>query len=262
MATGGDTPEKPPQGWFTDPFDVHEARWFSQGTPTALVRDGRTEAQDPPPESTWTGCLVPATEAAGSAPAPEPEGLGRTDSREPDNEPGGRFDLLGDPAPTGLVGEPTTTGLHATGLPVSPMTALSPATPRRMVSHRWMALGLAVGWTVLVAGVILSATTTTHAATGKVTTTRMLSSDPVGVVLFIGFLLVCCAVTGVGLFRRVRSDSDSSSKEGYAVAGILFVLGVLSLASIGLTLIILAFTLWVVARPMRRPRPLPGERVV
>ena len=46
MATGGDTPEEPPQGWFADPFDVHEARWFSQGTPTALVRDGCTESQD------------------------------------------------------------------------------------------------------------------------------------------------------------------------------------------------------------------------
>jgi hypothetical protein len=142
------------------------------------------------------------------------------------------------------------------------MTALPPLTPGRLVTYRWIALGLAVAWTVLVAALILSATTTTHSATGVPTTTRTLTSNPVGVVLFIGFLLACCAVTGVGLFHRIRSDSEASSKAGYAVAGILFVLGVLSLASIGLTLIILAFALWVVARPMRRPRPLPGERVV
>ena len=129
------------------------------------------------------------------------------------------------------------------------------------MTYRWIALGLAVLWTLLVTALLLSATTTARSSAGKVTTTRTLSSDPVGVVLFIGFLLVCCAVTGVGLFRRIRSDTESSSKSGYAVAGILFVLGVLSLASIGLTLIILALALWVVARPMRRPRPLPGERI-
>jgi hypothetical protein len=129
------------------------------------------------------------------------------------------------------------------------------------VTYRWVALGLAVAWTGLVAALILSATTTSPSGTGKVTTTSQLSSDPAGVVLFIGFLLACCAVTGVGLVRRIRTDSEGSSRAGYAVAGVLFVLGVLSLASVGLTLIVLALALWAVARPMRRPRPLPGERV-
>ena len=35
------------EGWFTDPFGRHEARWMSGDTPTDLVRDGRTEDHDP-----------------------------------------------------------------------------------------------------------------------------------------------------------------------------------------------------------------------
>jgi hypothetical protein len=45
------------EGWFVDPFDRHAARWFSDGTPTALVRDPGGESQDPPPEAAWTGDL-------------------------------------------------------------------------------------------------------------------------------------------------------------------------------------------------------------
>jgi hypothetical protein len=42
------------QGWCADPWDRYEQRWFSQGTPTGLVRTGGVEAQDeldgaPPP---------------------------------------------------------------------------------------------------------------------------------------------------------------------------------------------------------------------
>jgi hypothetical protein len=35
------------EGWYTDPYERHEARWMSQGVPSALVRDGRVEGQDP-----------------------------------------------------------------------------------------------------------------------------------------------------------------------------------------------------------------------
>ncbi len=38
------------EGWFTDPFGRHEARWFSQGTPTKLVRDHEVESYDDPPD--------------------------------------------------------------------------------------------------------------------------------------------------------------------------------------------------------------------
>jgi hypothetical protein len=37
------------EGWYRDPYLVHEDRWFSAGQPTQLVRDGGVEAYDPPP---------------------------------------------------------------------------------------------------------------------------------------------------------------------------------------------------------------------
>ena len=39
------------EGWYTDPFARHEARWFSDGSPTSLVRDGGATSTDPPPDS-------------------------------------------------------------------------------------------------------------------------------------------------------------------------------------------------------------------
>ncbi len=33
-------------GWHEDPFGRHEIRWFSQGDPTSLVRDGVAESHD------------------------------------------------------------------------------------------------------------------------------------------------------------------------------------------------------------------------
>ena len=38
------------EGWCTDPFGRHEARWLSGGSPTKLVRDGEVEAYDDPPD--------------------------------------------------------------------------------------------------------------------------------------------------------------------------------------------------------------------
>jgi hypothetical protein len=35
------------EGWYSDPFARHEARWMSQGNPTSLVRDGAVEGSDP-----------------------------------------------------------------------------------------------------------------------------------------------------------------------------------------------------------------------
>ncbi len=40
-------PTKRWEGWFTDPFERHELRWMSQGTPTPLVRDGNIKGSDP-----------------------------------------------------------------------------------------------------------------------------------------------------------------------------------------------------------------------
>ena len=41
------------QNWCLDPYGTHEARWFSRGIPTALVRDRGVESQDPPPDSAF-----------------------------------------------------------------------------------------------------------------------------------------------------------------------------------------------------------------
>jgi hypothetical protein len=53
------------EGWYVDPFGLHEARWISAGAPTALVRDGGVEAQDPPPNTPYVGQLA---ELAGTVP--------------------------------------------------------------------------------------------------------------------------------------------------------------------------------------------------
>jgi len=37
------------EGWYRDPYGIHQDRWFSAGTPTALVRDQGVESHDGPP---------------------------------------------------------------------------------------------------------------------------------------------------------------------------------------------------------------------
>lgn len=66
------------EGWYQDPFQRHEARWISDGTPTALVRDGEAESQDPPPSATFEGELEPLPD---SEPA-DGEDLLRADAAE------------------------------------------------------------------------------------------------------------------------------------------------------------------------------------
>jgi hypothetical protein len=43
--------EETEEGWYTDPYSRHAARWFSEGKPTKLVRDGVVESYDEPPDS-------------------------------------------------------------------------------------------------------------------------------------------------------------------------------------------------------------------
>ncbi len=51
------------EGWYKDPYRRHESRWISDGTPTALVRDGAVESQDPPPDEPITVGLERVAEA-------------------------------------------------------------------------------------------------------------------------------------------------------------------------------------------------------
>lgn len=47
------------QGWYVDPYGLHDRRWFSDGTPTKLVRDGDLESNDPPPDRPFEGSPEP-----------------------------------------------------------------------------------------------------------------------------------------------------------------------------------------------------------
>ncbi len=54
------------QGWYEDPYRVHEYRWFSAGRPSSLVRDGLTESNDPSPAQPYPGAPVPQSSGAKS----------------------------------------------------------------------------------------------------------------------------------------------------------------------------------------------------
>ncbi len=66
------------EGWYLDPFGRHEARWISDGTPTALVRDGEVQSQDPPPDAPIVSALerVPETPAADGGDLKRADGSG------------------------------------------------------------------------------------------------------------------------------------------------------------------------------------------
>jgi len=55
------------QGWYHDPYLVHEDRYFSAGQPTKLVRDDGLEAYDPPPAGPPKTELVAARHTEPSA---------------------------------------------------------------------------------------------------------------------------------------------------------------------------------------------------
>ncbi len=52
------------EGWYTDPYARHEARWMSESTPTDLVRDGEVEGHDPVPD----GPFIVIPESVGEDP--------------------------------------------------------------------------------------------------------------------------------------------------------------------------------------------------
>jgi len=66
------------EGWYVDPFGRHEARWISDGTLTALVRDSGTESHDPPPDAPYPGTLQPLADSS----RPDGGDLRRADEAE------------------------------------------------------------------------------------------------------------------------------------------------------------------------------------
>jgi hypothetical protein len=71
------------EGWYVDPFGTHAARWFSDGVPTALVRDeSGVESRDEPPTTTFQGDLEPVPEIDAS----NGDDLLRADSGDPGDQ--------------------------------------------------------------------------------------------------------------------------------------------------------------------------------
>jgi len=70
------------EGWYTDPFELHEARWMSQGTPTHLVRDDGVEGNDPPPNEPFK--VTPVGVSADSNGSCNPHDMRRADDAERD----------------------------------------------------------------------------------------------------------------------------------------------------------------------------------
>ena len=71
------------EGWYRDPYEVHTDRWFSDGNPTALVRDAGRESHDPPPNEPLTGPLVESDPIG----IPDADDLRRADSDEGSFDP-------------------------------------------------------------------------------------------------------------------------------------------------------------------------------
>jgi len=69
------------QGWHADPFGLHEHRYFSAGSPTKLVRDGKLEAYDEPPAEDWVPSLAVAV--GDSLTGTGPDGVGFSASPAP-----------------------------------------------------------------------------------------------------------------------------------------------------------------------------------
>jgi hypothetical protein len=58
------------QGWYHDPYGIHQDRYFSCGWPTKLVRDGGIETYDLPPDvPLQEGDLIPVEPCGGATPA-------------------------------------------------------------------------------------------------------------------------------------------------------------------------------------------------
>jgi hypothetical protein len=54
------------QGWYHDPYASHDDRWFSDGSPTSLVRDAGVESRDEPPGTPPPLPLVPVSDSPGA----------------------------------------------------------------------------------------------------------------------------------------------------------------------------------------------------
>lgn len=101
------------EGWYLDPYGLHEQRWMSGGKPTSLVRDAGTEANDVPPDKPPSNPLVRAPVVASA--------LGR-DFRRADDADTGPSPSLGSYADVALdrgavLNNPMAEGIISSGPP-------------------------------------------------------------------------------------------------------------------------------------------------
>jgi hypothetical protein len=66
MRAGGEPVIPEQEGWYSDPWGHHDARWISDGIPSKLVRDGQDESYDDPPDSPPSQAWVPVEPPPGS----------------------------------------------------------------------------------------------------------------------------------------------------------------------------------------------------
>lgn len=84
------------EGWYVDPYGLHDARWFSEGTPTSLVRDVGVESHDPPPATDYTGELEPGIAAAPTGPDDLRRADGTDGPFDPDAEADAAWESFGE----------------------------------------------------------------------------------------------------------------------------------------------------------------------
>jgi hypothetical protein len=78
------------EGWYKDPYQEHDDRWISDGTPTSLVRDGEMESDDPPPDEPFSGPLVEPVNFSASS----PDDLKRADDHDQSSIADRAFDVV------------------------------------------------------------------------------------------------------------------------------------------------------------------------
>lgn len=83
------------EGWCSDPFGRHEARWLSDGQPTRLVRDARVESYDDPPDEAPTSIPTPLDVQDSGADASDVRRADEAQTGEP-YDPKKAFRELGD----------------------------------------------------------------------------------------------------------------------------------------------------------------------
>ena len=91
------------EGWYTDPYGRHEARWMSAGSPTKLVRDSGVESYDHPPDEEPSRVATMIVEE----PPPGTDDLRRADEAETERQPTG-----GELADVAVFGAVSTWHLH------------------------------------------------------------------------------------------------------------------------------------------------------